>query len=78
MVQVIKPHDVKVITQQGEVKVSIVLELNINLNADGLSVTSRTVASEAVPSVGRKEDEVEWAIPDFANSKIKFGKHDKE
>jgi len=78
MVQVIKPHEVKVITQQGEVTVSIVLELNINLNADGgLNVATRAVAKEA-PKELEKPEGVEWAIPEFDSARIKFGKHDKE
>jgi hypothetical protein len=77
MVQVIKPHEVRVITQQGEVTVSIVLELNINLNADGgLNVATRAVAKEAPKELA--SEGVEWAIPEFDSAKIKFGKHDKE
>jgi len=74
MPQLIKPHEVKVVTQQGECTVSIVLELNINLNAEGLQVAARTVSAETP-----QEDKVEWAIPDFPSSKkIKFGKYEEE
>jgi hypothetical protein len=72
MPQLIKPHEVRVVTQQGECTVSIVLELNINLNADGVKVAARTVSPET------PEDKVEWAIPDFTSSKIKFGKYQEE
>ena len=54
----------KIITQQGEVTVSIVLDLNINLRDGGLNV--------ATPP---KEEEVEWAIPEFKTGKIEFGKN---
>jgi len=74
MVQVIKPHEVKVITQQGECTVSIVLELNINLNAEGLKAVARTATDQPPP----QEGEVEWAIPEFTTTKIKFGKYGEE
>lgn len=52
-------------TKQGEVIVSIILELNINLNTGAIGVTAEDV----------KKESTEWAIPDFGNNKIKFGKY---
>jgi hypothetical protein len=78
--QLIKPQEVKVLTRQGECEVSIVLELNINLNADGLNVVAQ--AKQAIPEKKEvvkeeKENDFEWAIPDFGTSpKIKFGKQE--
>ncbi len=60
MVQLIKPSQVKIVTQQGECTVSIVLELNINLNDKTIETT--------------KEEEIDWAVPEFSMEKIKFGK----
>lgn len=77
MVQLIKPHDVKVVTKQGECTVSIVLELNINLNSDGLQVATKASAVEAPPKEEETEN-VEWTIPDFSTTKIKFGKYQGE
>jgi hypothetical protein len=68
MVQVIKPQQVKVVTNQGECVVSIVLDLNINLTSDG-----RTRVQED-PLPAPREEQVEWAVPEFGPAKIKFGK----
>jgi len=43
MPQLIKPGTVKIMTKEGEVQVSIILELNINLNTDSVKVVSHTV-----------------------------------
>jgi len=75
MVQLIKPSEVRVITQQGECTVSIVLELNINLNAEGLRTTTKAVSDLTPP---KEAEQVEWAIPEFTTSKIKFGKYGEE
>ena len=71
MVQRLKPHDVKLITKDGELQISITLELNINLNADGLKVSA--TANTGIES---KEEDPMWEIPDFSSKKIKFGKSD--
>lgn len=75
MGQLIRPSDVKIITKDGELKVSITLDLNINMNG------SVEVAANTISSISKKEtlvdnidDKVSWAIPDFASEKINFGK----
>lgn len=74
MPALIKPGSVKVITQDGEVHVLITLELNINLNSDGL--TSLDVNTETQKATEKKIDDTAWAIPDFESSSIEFGKKD--
>lgn len=77
MAQLIKPNNVKVLTQDNEVKVSISLELTINLNSDGLSVSasSAQVLQEKKETVA--QDKTDWLIPDFdASPLINFGKKD--
>lgn len=76
MAQLIKPQDVKIVTKQGECEVSIVLELNININADGLQVTAQANNKPAVVEMTeKKEKEQDWFIPEFSNStKVNFGK----
>lgn len=75
MPQLIRPQEVKIITKDGELQVSIVLELNINLNGGGLDVTAQ--AREVRPVDKHKEEEMQWAIPDFGTSpKIDFGKRE--
>ena len=75
MAQLIRPSDVKIITKDGELKVSITLDLNINMNGsvETVSVDGKsTIKKEAL--VDNIEDKVSWAIPDFASEKINFGK----
>ena len=80
MPQLIKPESTIIInkTKNGECQVKITLDLNINLNSDGV------VASVSAGSVGKggqkQEDEnVAWEIGDFSPKKrVKFGKEVKE
>ena len=73
MPSLIKPGTVRVLTQDGEVQVSITLELNINLNTEGvLQVSGQSMVKKEV-----EKESVEWAIPDFNESpKIDFGKQE--
>jgi hypothetical protein len=75
MAQLIRPSDVKIITKDGELKVSITLDLNINMNGsiEALSVDGKSTAKKET-SIGNAEDKVAWAIPDFVSEKINFGK----
>jgi hypothetical protein len=75
MAQLIRPSDVKIITKDGELKVSITLDLNINMNGsvETVSVDGKsTVKKETL--IDNIDDKVAWAIPDFASEKINFGK----
>ena len=67
----VTPGGVKILTQEGEVHVLITLELNINLNSDGIKTTADF---KEKPVVKEKESDL-WELPDFTNSpKINFGK----
>lgn len=75
MPQLIKPSEATVITQtkQGECSVKISLDLNINLNSDG--VVSVQEAKVKQVSAAKEEDKVDWTIGDFSpKKKVKFGK----
>jgi len=74
MPQLIKPGDVKIITKDGEVKISISLDLNINMGE--ISSGAGILKSNIEEKINKKEeDKVQWAIPDFApTEKINFGK----
>lgn len=76
MANLIRPNSVKVVTQDGEVQVTIALELTINLNANGLDVSANSQDTNYVSAVKKpKDDKVEWEIPDFgAFPKVDFGK----
>lgn len=74
--QLIKPKEVKVVTKDGECQVSIVLELNINLNTDNVVVSAQAIKQEIKQETKQeKPKESGWEIPDFENfPKINFGK----
>lgn len=68
MAQVIKPNQVKILTQDGEVKVSITLELNINLNTDQIKIAGTASQEHKI------EKEADYLVPDFTSQIIEFGK----
>lgn len=72
MAQLIQPSNVKVLTKDGEITVSVQIDLNINLNQQGITFQDgKTIVQQAA----KKDDDVAWVIPDFGTSeKIKFGK----
>lgn len=73
MGQLIKPGQVKILTQDGELQVSISLELTINLNTDGIKVGAQATEVKAQ----QVEEKTTWAIPDFNTSpKLNFGKRE--
>ena len=75
MPQLIKTGDVKVVSKDGEVKLSITLDLNINLGElQGLSGLASGSAVENKKNIEASEEKVQWAIPDFTSEKINFGK----
>lgn len=82
MAQLIKPKEVKVITQDGEVQVSISLELTINLNTNALEVSALTNSNKTEIKNNKKDEQLlpeggDWLIPDFdATPKLDFGKRD--
>lgn len=70
MGDLITPTRVNVITKEGECKLHIVIDLNINLNTNNVEVKSRQAedASEV-------KEETNWAIPSFGSvPKVQFGK----
>lgn len=72
MVRIIQP--VKVTTKEGEATVHITLELNINLNTGGLSMSAGQNGGKE-EEVKEEKEKTQWAIPEFIPSKkIEFGK----
>jgi hypothetical protein len=71
----------QVITQQGECQITVKLEINLNINSNGdlsVSATGKPTTAQIVPQIEQEDEKVEWAIPDFSNETIKFGKQVKE
>lgn len=67
-----EPTKVTTITKDGECNVTISIELTLNINSDGLSV-SASVKPKDTKEIPEEED-TKWAIPDFESQKIEFGK----
>jgi hypothetical protein len=71
MGNLLRPGNVRVITKDGEVVINLVLDININLNNGGITVSQMPLETE----LPEKED-TQWEIPDFVapNTKLNFGK----
>lgn len=80
MANLLKPNTVKVITQDGELHVTISLELSINLNHENMKMLNSPSAVVPEVTVSKKiaseeDDKPDWEIPDFAPMpKVEFGK----
>jgi len=75
LAQLIKTGDLRVITKEGECKLSISIDLNINLNTLGVSVNAQANNQNVVQEEEKKKDDVAWQIPDFSPvQKLNFGK----
>jgi hypothetical protein len=73
LAQLIKSSDIKVVTKEGECKLSITIDLNLNLNSSGIQVGANVV--EKSGEVAKKEEKTAWEIPDFTTMpKLNFGK----
>jgi hypothetical protein len=72
MGDLIRPTRVNVITKEGECKLHIVIDLNINLNTNNIEVKSRQ--TDNTPEIKEEEEKTEWIIPSFKpGDKVKFG-----
>lgn len=72
MVQLLRPGQVKVETQNGEVELHITLDLNINLQTGDLQVLA--TKKKPLDLDEEKEEPVKFEIPKFASKeKVKFG-----
>ena len=77
MAQLLKPSDVKIITKDGELEITLKLEININVNQSDIVV--KNLSSDSRSSENKlqsnKDSNVSFEIPDFGPSpKLKFGK----
>lgn len=73
MPQFVRPGQVQVLSQDGEVKVTIALELTINLNTDGVKVSAQAIEQKQE----KQPESNDWMIPDFGTSpKLNFGKRE--
>lgn len=63
----------KVVTKDGECKISLTIDLNVNLNTMGISVGSSVSKVETQQT--QDKEKTHWEIPDFgAMPKVNFGK----
>jgi hypothetical protein len=71
MANLINPHSVQVVTKDGEMTVSLKIDVNINLNGTALNIP----VEETAKIKAQEDEKVEWMVPDFKSSKkINFGK----
>lgn len=73
MVQQIKSQVTKVITKNGECEITISLDININLNNNQVNLVDNNAKKIEQLHSDKEEENATWAIPEFKNSKIKFG-----
>jgi indole-3-glycerol phosphate synthase len=78
MVQRIRKQDIKVTTQQGEVDLNITLEINLNLNTEGMIVSASGVEAKAKKIKKEEKEESPYLVPDFTMGKVDFGKKVEE
>ena len=72
MPNLIKQGEAKVLTKNGEVFVNIALELTIKLDGSNIQIANGLAGNSITE---KKEDKIDWAIPDFQSSdKLQFGK----
>jgi hypothetical protein len=70
MASLIKPAQATVVTKNGELEITIKLDLNINLNSSGVAIEAQAI--EQKPET--KEEPI-WALPSFVSKeRVKFGK----
>lgn len=77
MPQVIRPSNITIVNgDNGVGKLIITLELNINLNTNGVQAFTGEIQGQPTPKVNQDEDDkFNFEIPDFgAGEKINFGK----
>lgn len=79
MAHLIKPNNVKIIAKDGEIQVSLSIDLNINLNSDVINVQTQSIPIENHKKNEKnlEIDETDILIPDIFNSPIiEFGKQE--
>lgn len=77
MPELIKPTKVSVVTKEGECKLNITIDLNINLNAGTVDFQSAKVAK--IEQQPEEDEKTVWAIPTFkSEDKVKFGKRKED
>jgi hypothetical protein len=70
MPQRISPSKIMTVTKDGECQLTIVLELNINLNANGqigVAMTAKDAPQVAQKADDQQDDSFPFEIPDFTS-----------
>jgi len=76
MGDLIRPTKVHVITKEGECKLNITIDLNINLNTGTVDFQSAKATKIEQPE---EDEKTLWAIPTFkSEDKVKFGKRKEQ
>jgi hypothetical protein len=77
MGDLIRPTKVHVITKEGECKLNITIDLNINLNTG--TVDFQSAKATKIEQQPEEDEKTVWAIPTFkSEDKVKFGKRKEQ
>lgn len=75
MPQRITPSKIVTVSKDGEVHVTITLELNINLDTSGVIQVANQHSADSRAPEEDEDDRVNWEVPDFNSvSDFQFGK----
>lgn len=76
MASLIKPGSVKVLTKDGEIQVSLTLDININLNTDNVVFGVKNKEENHSINEQKEDEKIKWEIPEFEApmEKVDFGK----
>lgn len=76
MASLIKPGSVKILTKDGEIQVSLTLDININLNTDNMVFGAKNKEENHSFNEQKEDEKIKWEIPEFdvPSVKVDFGK----
>lgn len=76
MASLIKPGSVKILTKDGEIQVSLTLDININLNTDNVVFGVKNKEENHSINEQKEDEKIKWEIPEFETpmEKVDFGK----
>lgn len=76
MASLIKPGSLRVLTKDGEIQVSLTLDININLNTDNVVFGVKNKEENHSINEQKEDEKIKWEIPEFEApmEKVDFGK----
>jgi len=76
LASLIKPGSLRVLTKDGEIQVSLTLDININLNTDNVVFGVKNKEENHSINEQKEDEKIKWEIPEFEApmEKVDFGK----